>query len=76
MVINMIKNLKKLRAEAGISQQQLESVGSVTQQSMNEYENHKVEPDIATLIMLADYFECLSRLSYWAYAYTEKNRTY
>ena len=52
----MLKNLKKLREEKGISQKQLADVVSVSQQSINKYENHNVEPDIATLIRLADYF--------------------
>lgn len=29
---------------------------SLSQQSINKYENHGVEPDIDTLIKLADYF--------------------
>ena len=28
----------------------------MSQQSVNKYENHAVEPDVATLIALADYF--------------------
>ena len=52
----MVKNLKKLRAEAGVSQQQLADVIGVSQQSINKYENHNVEPDISTLIALAEYF--------------------
>ncbi len=52
----MVKNLKKLRAEAGVSQQQLADVIGVSQQSINKYENHNVEPDISTLIALSDYF--------------------
>ena len=28
----------------------------VSQQSINKYENHNIEPDIDTLIRLADYF--------------------
>ena len=53
----MIKNLKSLRTEKGLSQQQLASVIGISQQSINKYENHNVEPDISTLIDLADYFE-------------------
>lgn len=53
----MIKNLKSLRQRAGISQQQLADVILVSQQSVNKYENHDVEPDISTLIKIADYFE-------------------
>ena len=52
----MIKNLKKLRNENKISQQQLADVIHVSQQSVNKYENHDVEPDIETLIKIADYF--------------------
>lgn len=52
----MIENLKKLRAEAGISQKQLAEAVGVSQQSINKYENHNIEPDIATLIRIAEYF--------------------
>lgn len=53
----MVENLKKLRIEAGLSQQQLANVIGVSQQSINKYENHSVEPDIATLIALAECFD-------------------
>ncbi len=53
----MLKNLKHLRQTEGISQKQLaESIG-VSQQSINKYENHKIEPDIDTMIALAEYFQ-------------------
>jgi len=52
----MIKNLKLLRNEMGISQQQLADRIMVSQQSVNKYENHGVEPDINTLIKIADFF--------------------
>ncbi len=45
----MIKNLKALRKEYNISQQQLANIIGVSQQSINKYENHNVEPDIETL---------------------------
>lgn len=52
----MIKNLKALRKENGISQRQLgESIG-VSQQSINKYENYEIEPDIHTLILIAQFF--------------------
>ena len=53
----MVKNLRKLRLSKGISQQQLADVIGTTQQSINKYENHSTEPDIDTLVKLADYFE-------------------
>ena len=53
----MVKNLKKLRMEKGISQQALAARLGISQQSVNKYENHSIEPDIATLIAMADLFE-------------------
>lgn len=52
----MLKNLKVLREEAGITQKQLADSIGVSQQSINKYENHNIEPDIATLIRIAEYF--------------------
>ena len=52
----MIRNLRKLRLTRGVSQQQLAQAIGTTQQSINKYENHSTEPDIHTLIQLADYF--------------------
>ena len=51
----MIKNLKELRIQKGISQQKLADVIGISQQSINKYENHNIEPDIATLILIANY---------------------
>ena len=55
--MSMIKNLKKLRQELGISQQKLADVILVSQQSVNKYENKDVEPDMETLIKIADFFD-------------------
>ena len=55
--MSMVKNLRKLRMNKGISQQRLAEVIGTSQQSINKYENHNVEPDISTLILLADYFQ-------------------
>lgn len=52
----MIKNLKKLRKTHGISQQHLGEIIGVSQQSVNKYENHNIEPDIYTLSRIAKYF--------------------
>lgn len=54
----MIQNLRRLRMAKGVSQQQLADAVGTTQQSINKYENHSTEPDIRTLIQLADYFGC------------------
>lgn len=52
----MVYNLKLLRQLHGISQQRLAEAVGATQQSINKYENHATEPDIATLILIADFF--------------------
>lgn len=52
----MLPNLKLLRKEYGVSQQLLADVLGVSQQSVNQYENHSTEPDLATLTQMADYF--------------------
>ena len=55
-VVKMVKNLKYLRTRYGISQQQLAEIAGVSQQSVNKYENHNIEPDIRTLTAFADFF--------------------
>ena len=52
----MLGNLKKLREEMNISQQCLADAVSISQQSINKYENHNVQPDIETLKRMADFF--------------------
>ena len=52
----MVKNLRHLRCRHRISQQYLAEQVGVSQQSINKYENHKVEPDIRTLTAIADFF--------------------
>ena len=52
----MIKNLKILRESHGISQQKLADAVGISQQSVNTYENHQTQPDIVTLIQIADFF--------------------
>lgn len=52
----MVKNLRKLREIKGISQQKLADILGITQQSIYKYEKMKIEPDISTLVIMADYF--------------------
>ena len=52
----MLKNLRMLRLKAGLSQKQLAEIINVSQQSINKYENHEVEPTLETLSVIADYF--------------------
>ena len=55
-VIYVIKNLRKLRENRGVSQQKLADILGITQQSIYKYEKLKIEPDIGTLVLIADYF--------------------
>lgn len=52
----MLENLRKLREESRVTQKQLAEAIGVSQQSINKYENHNIEPDIETLIRIAEYF--------------------
>lgn len=52
----MIKNLRDLRNQQNISQQALANILGISQQAINKYENHSIEPDISTLIAMANYF--------------------
>lgn len=52
----MLERLKMLRMHAGISQKKLADMMQVSQQSINKYENHDVQPDLQTLIRFADFF--------------------
>ena len=52
----MLPRIRELRKEYGISQQRLAEAIFVTQPSINKYENHNIEPEIAILIRIADFF--------------------
>lgn len=54
----MLKNLKRMRESAGVTQKAIAEAIGVSQQSINKYENHNIEPDIQTLIRIAEYFHC------------------
>lgn len=51
-----MKNLKKLRKEAKMSQQTLADMLSVTQQTIYKYENSLAEPSLSTLSKMAEIF--------------------
>lgn len=52
----MLENLRKLRMDSGVTQKQLADAIGVSQQSINKYENHNIEPDIETMKRLAAFF--------------------
>ena len=53
----MLKNLKNLRKELGLSQKQIADILHISQQTYSDYENCKTEPTSETLIAIANYFE-------------------
>lgn len=53
----MVKNLRLLREESGLSQQKLADMLNISQQAIFKYEKTSNEPDISTLIRLAEIFE-------------------
>lgn len=50
-------NIKKLRKESGITQEQIASKLCIGRQALSNYETGKRIPDIYELIVLADLFE-------------------
>lgn len=51
-----MENIKKLRKQHHLSQQQLADVLHISQQSVYKYEKDITSPDIETLANMADYF--------------------
>ena len=54
---NIGKNIKKLRKEKNLTQEQLAERLHVTRQAVSNWENGKTQPDIETLSVLAEVFE-------------------
>ncbi len=52
----MLPNLKKLRNSMGLTQAALAEKLGTNQQTIHKYENMQTEPDVSTLIRLADCF--------------------
>ena len=51
----MVKNLRKLREELGLTQQRLAELTGISKSRIYSYESLDREPDIAGLITLADF---------------------
>ena len=49
--------LKELRKEAGYTQKQIAKMLNVTQSAYSQYENNIIEPDIKTMIKIANIFD-------------------
>lgn len=52
-----MKRLKELRKEKNLTQKEMSVKLNVTQQTYSDYENNKTNPDIETIITLANFFE-------------------
>ena len=57
MAFNIGGNIKKLRAEKGVTQEQLAQRLSITCQSVSKWENNVTSPDLYLLPAIAGYFE-------------------
>ena len=55
--MNRVKNLRKLRLEKDLSQQQLANLLNSTQQSIYKYEKGIASPNLEMLMNMADFFE-------------------
>lgn len=52
-----MKKLRLLREANNLTQKQMANILSVTQKSISTYENGLTEPDISTMIKIADFFD-------------------
>lgn len=57
MALNVGENIKKLRAERNVTQEQLAAHLSITYQSVSKWENNVTAPDLYLIPVIADYFE-------------------
>ncbi len=57
MDIRFSENLRSLREEAGLTQQDLADRLQTTQRKVSYWESGKVEPDLENLWRLADFFD-------------------
>ena len=70
------KNLKRLRSEKGITQEQLAEMLFISRQSVSSWENDRTQPDIEMLEKLAEVFDIsIEELIYGAKQRTVIDRT-
>lgn len=53
-----MKNLAFLRKSKGYTQQEMANILQVSKPTYNHYETGRYEPDIKTIIKIADFFDC------------------
>ena len=54
---NIGKTIKKIRAEKGLTQEQLAEQLHVTRQAVSNWEQEKTQPDVETLTTMAEVLE-------------------
>ncbi len=57
MAFSIGENIKKLRTEKGVTQEQLAGYLSITYQSVSKWENNVTTPDLFLIPAIAEYFE-------------------
>lgn len=57
MTLNIGENIKKLRAEKGVTQEQLADHLSITYQSVSKWERGETSPDLYFIPKIADFFD-------------------
>ena len=57
MITVLSRNLKILRKQKNLTQQQMANILNVSQQAYARYEKGDREPDLSTLIKLAEFFK-------------------
>ena len=53
-----MENLQKLRKQQGFTQKEMAEKLNITQSAYSQYETGKTEPDIKTIIKLANILKC------------------
>lgn len=54
--INIYKNITDLRKKAGVTQEQLATALNISSQAVSKWETNTCQPNIMTLLLIADYF--------------------
>lgn len=57
MKLKFAERLKTLRKDKGLKQSELAEALNVTQRKISYWETEQLEPDLVTLIKIANYFE-------------------
>ena len=57
MKLEFAERVKTLRQEANLTQEQLAGILGTTQRKVSYWESGRIEPDLSSLWILADYFD-------------------